>query len=228
MLADGRGMARDEAKAQEWFAKALLEYRQQADRGVAAGLHNVGQMYDLGYGVAKDEKAAAEWYRKAIAAGDAATLLTLGRLHAEGRGGVPKSEAEARGLFRKAAKASEVAQVWANVQWLLDWSDFGLSRPPFQTVALMLLTLAEMPKHRELLLRNAGELPEPVRIAVQKRLKQAGHYSGPLNGEFGANMKAALAGWAATQTGASTVAPGKPPAAQGRSKGVKASTPSKP
>src|SRR5262249_20580915 len=163
-------------------------------------LENLGEMYELGHGVPKDEKAAAEWYRKAFAAGSPSALLALARLHAEGRG-VTKNEAEARALLRKAAKAPEVNQVWGAFEWFFEFSDFGLARPPYQTVTLMLLTLAEEPRHRELLIADANNIPEVVRITLQKRLKQDGHYRGPLNGTFGPDMKVALDTWAAAQRG---------------------------
>jgi hypothetical protein len=84
---------------------------------------------------------------------------------------------------------------------MIDSPEFGLLRRPDQTATLLLLTLAEAPKYRERLVADAGKIPAPVRIAVQKRLKQAGHYRGPLNGTFAPPTKAALEAWATSQQG---------------------------
>jgi hypothetical protein len=103
--------------------------------------------------------------------------------------------------LRKAAKAPEVHRVWRAFEWFFEFSDFGLARPPYQTVTLMLLTLGEEQRYRELMITDANKMPEVVRIALQKRLKQAGHYRGPVNGTFGRDMKMALDAWAAGQEG---------------------------
>jgi TPR repeat protein len=150
--------------------------------------HNVGEMYELGHAVAKDERAAVEWYQKAIVAGHLSTALTLGRLYFEGRG-VVKSQAEALKYFRKAAEAQDVEAVWGHVRWVLDYPEFGLTRAPYETSTVMLLTLAEYPKYHQRLMADAPEVPEPVRIAVQKRLKQAGLFRGRVNGNFGTRHK---------------------------------------
>lgn len=54
---NGRGVARDEAVAVEWFRKS-------AEQGDATAQRVLGTMYADGRGVAQDETAAIEWYRK--------------------------------------------------------------------------------------------------------------------------------------------------------------------
>jgi len=58
MYANGRGVAKDDRSAVEWFQKA-------ANQGYAAAQANLGEMYADGRGVAKDERKAVEWFQKA-------------------------------------------------------------------------------------------------------------------------------------------------------------------
>jgi TPR repeat protein len=194
LLRDGRGGPKD-------HKEAFRLYSQAAGNGDAQAMGSVGEMHEAGQGVAKkDEKAAAAWYLKASDAGWTPALLSLGRLHAEGRG-TQKNEAEARALFHKAAKAEGAASVWANVLWLFERPELGLDRRPPQTATLMLLALAEDPRHRERLLADAAKIPQAVRVALQRQLKTSGHYTGPVSGTFDPATKAALEAWAARPQG---------------------------
>jgi hypothetical protein len=155
-------------------------------------------MHELGLGVAKDAKAASEWYGKALSAGRATALLHIGRLHAEGKA-LTKDEAEARRHFQRAANSPATDVVWTGVLRLFELPEFALDRQPHQTATLMLLTLAEEPKHRERMVADAARLPQGVRVAVQARLRAAGHYTGRVNGTFDAATKAALDAWAVSR-----------------------------
>ena len=194
LLREGRGGPKNHKEAFDLYHKA-------ADNGDAGSMDNVAKMHEVGHGVAKDQKTAILWYGKAIGAGAAQALLSLGREHTEGRG-VRKSEGEARAYFRKAAKAESIEAVWGAVLWFFQHPELGLGRPPHQTATLMLLTLAEEPKHRERLVADAAKIPAPVRVAVQRRLKSAGHFAEPLDGNFGPPIKAALDTWGASQQSA--------------------------
>ena len=225
MYAQGRGVAKDETEAAKWFRQAadkgnvvgihrlgvayyhghgvqqsypdaLVWFQKGAAKGNGYSMVWLGEMYELGQAVAKSEKDAAVWYGKAIEAGYDPAIPFLGRLYAEGRG-VAKNETEARALFRKVAQSEYVEAVWRNVTWLFAHPEFGLLSPPYQTATLMLLTLAEAPTYRERIFADADKLPPAVRVAVQKRLRSAGHFKGMVNGTFAANTKAALEAWAA-------------------------------
>jgi TPR repeat protein len=50
---------------------------------------------------------AVNWYHRAAAAGDARAMMSLGVLYEQGRGGLPKDEAEAVNWYRKAAQLGE-------------------------------------------------------------------------------------------------------------------------
>ena len=59
---NGDGMAKDDAKAAEWYEKA-------AKQGIAMAQYNIGMMYQKGEGVPKDAAKAEEWLQKAAAQG---------------------------------------------------------------------------------------------------------------------------------------------------------------
>lgn len=99
MYAEGKGVAKDAAKAVEWFRKA-------AEAGSAKGQAALGWMYDDGEGVARDAAKAAEWYRKSAEQGNRFAQLTLGLKYTSGDG-VSKDAAKAAEWYRKAAEQGD-------------------------------------------------------------------------------------------------------------------------
>jgi TPR repeat protein len=95
----GRGVAKDEPQAVQWFRKA-------AEQGNAAGQAWLGFMYEHGRGISKDEAQAVQWYRKAAEQGFARGEANLGTMYRDGRG-VAKDDAEAVQWFRKAAEQGD-------------------------------------------------------------------------------------------------------------------------
>lgn len=92
---EGRGVARDEARAFAWFKHA-------AHAGHAGAANLVGRCYENGWGTAAGATAAAHWYTVAAERGsdwgmyNLATSLALGR-------GLPTDRPAAFAWFRKAA-----------------------------------------------------------------------------------------------------------------------------
>ena len=70
---NGDGVAKDDAKAAEWYRKA-------AEQGNALAQYKLGAMYDKGEGVPKDAAKAVEWWKKAAAQGDEASQESLKQL----------------------------------------------------------------------------------------------------------------------------------------------------
>jgi len=93
MYADGRGVAKDEKQAVQWYRKA-------AELGYPAAMFNLGWMYENGRGVAKDDKQAVECYRKAAELGHPNAMVNLGVMYANGSG---------------VAEDDVLAYVWANL-----------------------------------------------------------------------------------------------------------------
>lgn len=75
---NGDGVAKDDAKAVEWYQKA-------AEQGIAFAQYKLGAMYDKGEGVLKDAAKAAEWWEKAAAQGNGAAQESLKHLSAKGQ-----------------------------------------------------------------------------------------------------------------------------------------------
>ncbi len=106
--ANGEGVARDDAKAVEW-------YRLAAEQGYVPAQYNLGVCYANGKGVARDDAAAVKWYAKAAEQEDALAQYILGVCYANGRG-VEWNEAEAAKWYAKSAE-----QGLANAQNNLGW-----------------------------------------------------------------------------------------------------------
>lgn len=121
--ADGRGVPHDDEEALVWFHKGVQsELREFAKRpiGFAGGYEGaikaaesgnamaqttVGKMYLTGSGVTQNDVEAVRWLTegtKGFAAMGAEHALAI--MYEEGRGGLPKDNAEAMRLYRKAAE----------------------------------------------------------------------------------------------------------------------------
>ena len=101
----GNGVAKDDAKALEWFRKSV-------NQGYAAGQRNLGNAYRNGWGVTKDYAKAVEWYRKSAKQGYAGGQFWLGIMYHEGEG-VAKDFTKALEWFRKSAKQGDAnGQHW--------------------------------------------------------------------------------------------------------------------
>jgi TPR repeat protein len=85
-------VAKDSAKAREWYEKA-------ADIGHPAAMLSLGEIHDNGYGVAKDSAKAREWYEKAADIGHPAAMLRLALLYY-----TSQDYAKARKWYEKAAE----------------------------------------------------------------------------------------------------------------------------
>jgi len=102
---NGRGVAKDEAKAVEWYEKA-------AEKGDSGAMNNLGNCYRNGYGVDKDEAKAFEWYDKATEKGHSMAMSNAGACYKNGWG-VAKDVAKAREWFTKAvALGNANAATW--------------------------------------------------------------------------------------------------------------------
>jgi TPR repeat protein len=91
------GVSKDYQQAVSWYRKA-------AEAGNAAGMANLGWMYQNGWGVDQDYKEAVIWYRKAAGTGYADGMYNLGTMYENGYG-VEKNYNQAVSWYRKAAEA---------------------------------------------------------------------------------------------------------------------------
>ena len=96
MLANGKGVAKNEAEAVKWYRKA-------AEQGNASAQYNLGVMLANGKGVAQNEAEAVKWYRKAAEQGHGDAQSNLGVMYLNGDGGLLQDDLQAFAMFRKAA-----------------------------------------------------------------------------------------------------------------------------
>ena len=80
--ADGDRVAKDLAKAAEWYQRA-------AEGGVAVAQYRLGSLYERGQGVAKDLTKAVNWYQRAADQGNVNAMHNLAVLMSEGVDGSP-------------------------------------------------------------------------------------------------------------------------------------------
>jgi uncharacterized protein len=101
----GLGVAKDGAKAREWFEKS-------AAAGNAFGMNNVGRAFENGWGGAPDDAKAREWYEKAAAVGNRLARGNLARFLDQGKGGAADF-ARAAQLLLEAARSgnNEVIEI---------------------------------------------------------------------------------------------------------------------
>jgi TPR repeat protein len=177
MYSSGVGVQADPFKAASW-------YKQAADRGNAAGMVGLGLAYENGRGVETDPNRAAMLYKRAADLGNSAGMLHLGLLYAQGKG-VGRNEAAAVDLYRKAAALNNAAAM-NNLAWMLQGGR-GVDRPdPDEAADFMMKSLD---RRNEFSLRQMTQFhsrgwSREFRRAMQQRLRDAGFYSGRVDGNF--------------------------------------------
>ena len=87
----------------------FARYMEQAEKGDAGAMCNLGWCYNYGKGVEKNHEEAVKWYKKAAGKGDAWAMNNLGNCYKNGKG-VEKNYKEAVKWFKKAA---EKGNAWA-------------------------------------------------------------------------------------------------------------------
>lgn len=97
----GRGVAKDERRAAEW-------YRRAAEQGHRVAQLTLGTSYDNGIGVSKDERLAYAWLRRAAEQGSDEAQARVAAMLGAGRG-VTKNERQAAAWLRRAAEQGHTA-----------------------------------------------------------------------------------------------------------------------
>lgn len=180
----GFGVAKDLFEAALWYHRA-------AEKDHVLAMHQLGSMYAYGRGgIAKDEKEAVRWYQKAADRGHADAMNDLGFMYAKGRG-VSRSQQSALGWYHKAAdNGSAIASYVLAVRYN---SGSGVKRDPeISTNYLLDAYQAGLGVARRALFRESSKLSISTRRAVQKRLKDKGHYNGSIDGQLGAKSRKAM------------------------------------
>ncbi len=180
----GVGSIKDETEAARWF-------RMAADRGNAEAMAGLGLLYESGRGVPKDEAEAVRWYRKGAEAGNPTAMKDLAVLYANGLG-VPKDQAEGVRWYRKGAEAGNVEAMYGLAAMYA--GGYGIARDPTAASQWMLKALQGGDAFAyQQMTTNSAAWGKDFRSELQRRLKEAGVYDGPSDGDFGPSMQRALA-----------------------------------
>ena len=220
---NGRGVERSDGEAAKWYERAAEKghgpsmavlgtmyefgegvpknyreafrwYREAAEKGEPLGMTRLAHMYSLGKGVRRNDDDALRWYRRAAERGMVQAMYNLGVLYELGRG-VGKDVGEAARWYRKAADENFAAAK----RGLAVLHDEGKGVPRDTAVAADYLLQAFRQGHkgaRADLLQKFGSWSVGTRKQVQRQLKEAGLYAGPVTGRFDGNTRRALLSYA--------------------------------
>src|SRR5262249_4123936 len=154
-----------------------------AEAGYVFSMFDLGAMYAKGDGVASDFAKAASWYKRAADLGNTAAMVNLGLLYAQGKG-VPLDPETAVALYRKAASLGHPAGMH-HLAWMLDNGKGVPRKDPEEVADLMMKSLDRRNEFSlRLMKENSRTWSKEFRQALQRRLRDAGVYSGPTDGEF--------------------------------------------
>ncbi len=171
-------------------AQAIVYYQRAAEAGYSPAMVDLGLMHVNGNGVPRNYQEAARWYQKAINLNHPAAMVNLGILYQRGNG-VEKSESMAADLYRRAADLNQPAGMH-NLAALLD-AGRGVPRDSEKAAELVVkaLRFGHEFSYRQMSQNGAGYTRE-FRQSVQRRLKDEGVYTGPIDGDFGQTTQAAI------------------------------------
>ena len=118
-------------------------------------------------------------------------MADLALLHVQGKG-VEKNEAAAVALYRKSASLGNSAAM-NNLAWMLQGGRGVARKDPEEAADLMLKAL----DHRyefslKQMTQNSSAWSKEFRLAFQAKLRDAGFYSGRVDGEFGESTVTAV------------------------------------
>ncbi len=234
MFANGRGVQKDITAARKWYYKA-------ARRNNTLAIRHLAGLYYTGAGGQKDLAEALKWNRKAAELGDAVAMNVMGNMLSSGEGGEkdPRQarrwyEKSARGgsdwgmanfgstlfgeknyreafkWFRKAAdKNLPYAWTWLGI--IHDFSPAGQANPPLAAQYIVRALKAGEKNAISQMTQNHRGRSAQFRRELQKLLRQAGLYSGRIDGSFGPSTLNAIRSLPQSQTkNSSRVLDGEP------------------
>jgi TPR repeat protein len=174
-LLDGKLVPKDPQEAARLLTVA-------AEAGHAPAMVTLGLMYDSANGVQADPARAVHWYRRAAELGNSGGMVDLGYQYARGRG-VEQNDTLAVSWYRRAVAAGNFAGMH-NLAVMADGGR-GMPRDPELAASLMLQALeAHYDFSYRQMTQSWRNWSRDTRRALQRRLRDAGFYSGNLDGEF--------------------------------------------
>ncbi len=183
LYASGRGVEQNDKEAFRLYSLAV-------DKGDVGAMTNLGIFYASGRGVAQDDSKAVELWTVAATKGDALAMSNLGMMYANGRG-TEQSDTEAAKLWKAAADKGNAFAMY-NLAFLLA-NGSGVDKDPDAAAGLV---IAALQKRHGATMRDmqggAERFDAEFRMALQRRLQEAGAYDGPIDGIFSEAMNSAL------------------------------------
>jgi len=176
MYANGVGVQTDFGKAAMWYIRA-------AELGNSPGMVNLGWLYESGKGVEVDVSRAAMWYRRAADLGNAFGMMNLALLYAQGKG-VQRDDVASVALNRKAVSLGN-SMAMNNLAWMLQSGRGVERREPVEAADLMMKALDRRNEFsRQRMTQHSSTWTREFRQALQSKLRDAGFYSGAIDGRF--------------------------------------------
>jgi uncharacterized protein len=176
ILAEGKITNKDTAEALRLFTKG-------ADAGFMPAMLELAHLYNTGEGAQADPVKAATWYKRAADLGNSIGMVNLGFMYQQGRG-VERNDITAVALYRKAANEGNSSGIH-NLAAMLD-SGRGVARKDPEQAAVLIMQALDM--HNEFTLqqmtKNSRAWSPEFRRALQRKLRDAGVYSGKIDGEL--------------------------------------------
>jgi hypothetical protein len=183
LTVQGRGVDKDALEGMRLMIRA-------AETGYAPAMVDLGVMHNNGIGVQVDMAKAAYWYKRAADIGSIAGMVSLGYLYQQGRG-VDQNDAAAASLYRQAADLGSPHGIH-NLAAMYDRGK-GLPRNPERAVELVLqaIELGNQFSYQQMT-KNAHAWTAEFRRALQQKLRDAGTFTGRIDGTIGASTITAL------------------------------------
>jgi TPR repeat protein len=176
MYANGVGVQSDIGKAAMWYNRA-------ADLGHSGGMVNIGWLYEYGRGVEQDMSRAAMWYRRAADLNNAFGMMNLALMYANGKG-VQRDDEASVALNRRAVSLGN-AMAMNNLAWMLQSGRGVERREPEEAAELMMKALDRRNEFsRDRMTQHSSSWTREFRMALQAKLRDAGFYSGQIDGRF--------------------------------------------
>jgi TPR repeat protein len=175
-----------EAACRAWMARPLAALRAAAEAGDLAAMEDLGERFHYGLREApKDDAQAVVWRRRAAAGNVARAQSAFAFMHANGEGGLERSDAKAVALYRAAAFAGYASALF-NLGCCFD-NGRGVPRDRAEAVRLWLQAADKGNANAEAALARAYILGEGVAhdyaaaLRFARRAADKGHASGESN-----------------------------------------------
>lgn len=188
----GLGWLHEHGKGVETdIVKAAALYSRAADLNNSAGMVNLGLLHQHGKGVETDAAKAATLYRRASDLNNPVGMVNLALLYVAGKG-VEKDEPAAVALYRKALALGNLTAL-NNLAWMLQGGKGVERKDPEEAADLMLKALDRRNEfsYRQMT-QNSKAWSQEFRQALQRKLRDAGVYSGRIDGNIGDPTIAAI------------------------------------